>query len=138
MSLPAGQQRALHQIEKTLADDHPGLEPLFGIFTRLTAHEAMPVTERISAQPQRWRGQARRRHGPPRLHGQTPQAIATLVGLAMVIGVLVGISLLLGSPQVCPSGAVSQIARVRSVSAERLPACPSQAASPGNTPQSEP
>jgi len=125
MSLPVSQQRALNQIEKTLADDHPGLEPLFGIFTRLTGHEAMPVTERLSPQPQRWRG-------------QTWPAMATLAGLAMVIGVLAGISLLLPSPPACPSGAVSQVARVRSVSAARPPACPSQAAKPGNTSQSEP
>jgi Protein of unknown function (DUF3040) len=125
MSLPASQQRALHQIEKTLADDHPGLEPLFGIFTRLTGHEAMPATERLSAQPQRRRG-------------RSLPAVATLAGLAMVIGVLLGISLLLRSPQRCPSGAAGQIARGPSVSAERQPACPSQAASPGNTPQSEP
>jgi hypothetical protein len=132
MSLPASQQRALNQIEQTLVDDHPGLEPLFGIFTRLTSHEAMPVTERLSAQPQRWRGQ------PQRWRGQTWPAIATLAGLAMFIGVLFGISLLLPSPQVCPSGAVSQIARVHSVSGERQPACPSQAAKPSNTSQSEP
>src|ERR1700720_549907 len=42
MSLPAGQQRALNLIEKTLTDDHPGLGPLFAIFTRLTGHEPMP------------------------------------------------------------------------------------------------
>jgi len=132
MSLPASQQRALHQIEKTLADDHPGLEPLFGIFTRLTGHEAMPATERLSAQPQRRRGQARRQRG------RSLPAVATLAGLAMVIGVLLGVSLLLRSPQMCPSGAAGQIARGPSVSAERQPACPSQAASPGNTPQSEP
>jgi hypothetical protein len=55
MSLPASQRRALIQIEKTLADDHPGLRPLFAIFTRLNGHEAMPVTERVSARPwRRW------------------------------------------------------------------------------------
>ena len=50
MSLPASQRRALNQIEKTLAaDDHSGLRPLFAIFARLTGHEAMPVTERVTA-----------------------------------------------------------------------------------------
>jgi hypothetical protein len=49
MSLPAGQRRALNRIEKTLADDHPSLGPLFAIFTRLTGHEAMPVTENVTA-----------------------------------------------------------------------------------------
>ena len=55
MSLSASQRRALSQIEKTLADDHPGLGPLFAIFTRLAGHEAMPATERVSARPwRRW------------------------------------------------------------------------------------
>jgi hypothetical protein len=40
MSLPASQRRALDQIEKTLADDHPGLGPLFAIFTGLTGPRA--------------------------------------------------------------------------------------------------
>ena len=53
MSLPTSQQRALNQIEKTLAGDHPGLGPLFAIFTWLTGHEAMPVTERVT--PPLWR-----------------------------------------------------------------------------------
>jgi hypothetical protein len=51
MSLPVSQRRALNQIEKALADDHPGLGPLFAIFTRLTGREAMPVTERVTARP---------------------------------------------------------------------------------------
>ena len=42
MSLPASQQRALGKIEKALADDHPGLGPLFAIFTQLAGREAMP------------------------------------------------------------------------------------------------
>ena len=57
MSLPAGQRRALNRIEKTLADDHPGLGPLFAIFTRLAGHEAMPVTERVTARL--WRRRVR-------------------------------------------------------------------------------
>lgn len=53
--MPASQRRALNQIEKTLAGDHPGLGPQFAIFTRLAGHEAMPVTERVTARPwRRW------------------------------------------------------------------------------------
>ena len=74
MSLPASQLRALNLIEKTLADDHPSLGPLFAIFTRLTGHEPMPVTERVTAQ--RWQG---RRMWP---------TVVTLVGLTMATGVL--------------------------------------------------
>jgi hypothetical protein len=57
MSLPASQRRALNRIEKTVADDDPRLGPLFAIFTRLAAHEAMPATERVTARSWRriWR-----------------------------------------------------------------------------------
>ena len=126
MTLPAGQQRALDQIEKTLADDHPGLDRLFGMFTRLSGHEAMPVTERVSDQPLRWRRPARRWRGPTR------PAIATLAGLAMAVGVLLGISLLLPSPQVCRAGTVNPVAaRLHPVRAAPQPACPAQPAQPG-------
>jgi hypothetical protein len=47
MTLPARQQRALDRIGTTLAADDPGLGSMFAIFTRLTRHEAMPVTERV-------------------------------------------------------------------------------------------
>jgi hypothetical protein len=53
MSWPAGEQRSLNQIEKTLADDHPNLLPLFAIFTRPVGFEAMPATERITARQPR-------------------------------------------------------------------------------------
>jgi hypothetical protein len=36
MNLLASQRRALNQIEKAQADDHPGLGPLLAIFTGLT------------------------------------------------------------------------------------------------------
>jgi hypothetical protein len=47
MSLPARQQRALDRIGEMLAADDPGLRSMFAIFTRLTRHEAMPMTERV-------------------------------------------------------------------------------------------
>jgi hypothetical protein len=53
VSLPARQQRALDLIGKTLAADDPALESIFGIFTRLTLDEPMPVTERVSARLKR-------------------------------------------------------------------------------------
>jgi hypothetical protein len=66
MSLPASQWRALNQIEKTLASDHPGLGPLFAVFTRLTGHEAMPVTERGTGWPwwRMWPGAVATGHCP--------------------------------------------------------------------------
>ncbi len=62
MSLPTSQQRALNRIEKTLAHDHPGLGPLFAIFTALVDREAMPVTERVTGRPwrSRWADHGRR------------------------------------------------------------------------------
>ena len=73
MSLPTGQQRALDQIEKTLAYDHPALGRLFADFTRVVGQEPMPVTERVTGWPRRlpWR----RRMWP---------TVAGVVGLALV------------------------------------------------------
>jgi hypothetical protein len=122
MSLPAGQRRALIQIEKTLADDHPGLGPLFADFTRLTGHEAMPVTERVTAR--RWR---RQRRMWPR--------VATVVGLALAMGALVAISLVLPGPQVCAPGRVTPVA-ARSAPTGSQPGCATQQNEPSNTSQS--
>jgi hypothetical protein len=52
MSLPACQQRALDRIATTLLAGDPRLGSLFGIFTRLTWHEAMPRIEQVK--PGRW------------------------------------------------------------------------------------
>ena len=123
MSLPASQLRALNLIEKALADDHPGLGPLFAIFTRLTGHEPMPVTERVTAQ--RWQG---RRMWP---------AVVTLVGLTMATGVLLTLSLLMSGPQVCvPSTGATVATHARSVPTGRQPACATQQNKPGKTSQS--
>jgi hypothetical protein len=92
MSLPASQRRALNQIEETLANDHPGLGPMFAIFTRLTGHEAMPLTEQVTARPWLWP-----RRWPQRLR----PAVVTLIGLAMATGALLTLSLLLPGPQAC-------------------------------------
>lgn len=123
MSLPASQRRALNQIEKTLANDHPGLGPLFAIFARLAGHEAMPVTERVTAQPWRW---------PRRMW---PGAAAFL-GLAMLTGALLTLSLTLSSQQMCPATATAAATHVRSLPAGRQPACAPQQAKPSSTSQS--
>jgi hypothetical protein len=122
MSLPASQRRALNQIERTLADDHPSLGPLFAIFTRLTGREAMPVTERVTARPWRWQRRIR-----PRL--------VTLVGLAMAMGILVAISVMLPGPQGCATGTVTSAA-ARSVTTGGQAACPPQQNNPSKTGQS--
>ena len=43
MSLPTSQQRALDQIEKTLAHDHPALGSLFATFASVVGQEPMPA-----------------------------------------------------------------------------------------------
>jgi Protein of unknown function (DUF3040) len=53
MSLPAGQQRTLQRIERTLAAGDPELDSLFAVFTRLTAQDVMPRTEQVPARPRR-------------------------------------------------------------------------------------
>jgi hypothetical protein len=124
MSLPSGQQRALDQIEKALADDHPSLGPLFAVFTRLTGHEAMPVTERITARP-RWRRRMRMR-----------SAVVAVVGLAMATGALLALSLTLPSPPVCQSAVTPVAGYTRTVPTGRQPACTPQQDKPSATRQS--
>ena len=113
MSLPASQRRALNQIEKTLADDHPSLGPLFAIFTRLTGYEAMPVTERVTAR--RWRWQRWMRPG-----------VAAVVGLAMATGALLALSLTLPGPQPCAQGTATPVAARTWFPAGRQPICATQ------------
>ena len=126
MSLPASQRRALNQIEKTLADDHPALGPLFAIFTRLTGHEAMPVTEQVTAR--RWRWRRRMRPG-----------VTIVVGLAMAAGALLTLSLMAPAPQACVRGMVTPVAaHAQSALASRQPGCPAQQNKLGKTSQSEP
>jgi hypothetical protein len=120
MSLPASQRRALNLIEKTLADDHPGPGPLFAIFTRLADHEAMPLTERVTARRQR----------------RMRPAVAIAVGLAMAMGALLALSLMLPSPRVCAPGTVTPAsAHPRSAPAGHQPACAPQQGKPGTTSQ---
>jgi hypothetical protein len=114
MSLPTSQQRALDRIEKTLAHDHPGLGPLFAIFTGLVGQEAMPVTERVTAAP--WRSRWLRRVSP---------TVATIVGLSMAAAGLFTLSLELPSPQVCSVTAIA-VAHVQSAPTGRQPACATQ------------
>jgi hypothetical protein len=119
MSLPASQRRALNQIEKALADDHPSLGPLFAIFTRLTGREAMPVSERVSA----------------RSWPQMRPGLLTLAGLAMAIGTLFAISLTLPGPRVCAAGTVTPVAAHTLSAPGRQPACPLQQNKPSETSQ---
>jgi hypothetical protein len=122
MSLPASQQRALSQIEKTLADDHPGLGPLFATFTRLAGQEAMPVTERVTARS--WRMPRRRRMWP---------TAAGVVGLALVAVALFTLSLTLPSRPACTATAVSIAARMQSVPTGSQAACATQQSGPSRT-----
>ena len=117
MSLPTGQQRALDQIEKTLAHDHPALGPLFADFARVAGREPMPVTERVTARPRRLPWQ--RRMWP---------TVAGVVGLALVTVALFALSLTLPNRPTC-SGTVGSSPRACRPSrpGARPPAPPSQA-----------
>jgi hypothetical protein len=128
MSLPASQQRALSQIEKTLADDHPGLGPLFATFTRLAGQQAMPVTERVTDRSWRLPWQRRllwqRRIWP---------AAAGVVGLALVAVVLFTLSLTLPSRPACTGTTVSMAARMQALPTGSGAACATQQSDPAKT-----
>jgi hypothetical protein len=115
MSLPTSQQRALSQIEKTLADDHPGLGALFDTFTRLAGQEAMPVTERVTLR--RWQLPWQRRMWP---------TAAGVVGLALVAVALFTLSLTLPSRPTCTGTAVSIAARMQTPPTGNQAACATQ------------
>jgi hypothetical protein len=54
MSLPACRQRALDRIGQELAAEDPDLGLRFAFFTRLTRHEAIPLTEQVPGPLQRF------------------------------------------------------------------------------------
>jgi hypothetical protein len=80
MSLPVSEKRALTGIEQRLLYRDPRLTSLFGIFTRLTRHEAMPTIEQL-----------RRKRWQPSAGAAILLAIALVVG-AIVIGSLTATS----------------------------------------------
>ena len=127
MSLPASQQRALSQIEKTLADDHPGLGPLFATFTRLAGQEAMPVTERVADPSRRlpWQRLPWQRRMWP--------TVAGVVGLALVTVVLFTLSLTLPSRPSCTGTTVSIAARIQPLPTGSQAACATQQSGPTRT-----
>jgi hypothetical protein len=110
MSLPAGQQRALNRIEKTLADDDLRLGLLFAMFTRLAGHEAIPVTEPITGPPSR-----------RRMRWLWP-AVVTVIGLAVVTSGII-LSQMLPSRPVCPGTVTAVSAQVQSAGAGRQLSC---------------
>jgi hypothetical protein len=133
MSLPTSQQRALDQIEKTLADDHPGLGPLFATFTRLVGNEPMPVTEQVTARPRRlpWPGRLPRRRLLPRR--RMWPTVAGVVGLALVTVTLFTLSLTLPSRPSCTGTVVSLAARMQPVPTGSQAACATQRSGPSTT-----
>jgi hypothetical protein len=113
MSLPAGQQRALNRIGKTLADDDLRLRLLFAFFTTLAGHEPMPATERVTAP--RWRRRLMWR------------AVVTVIALSAV-AVAVMLSQTLPSRQPCPGTAAAVFAHVQPARTGQQPACASRQA----------
>jgi hypothetical protein len=122
MSLPTSQQRALDQIEKTLAHDHPALGPLFATFTKVVGQEPMPVTERVRGRPRRLPWQ--RRMWP---------TVAGLVGLALVTVTLFTLSLTLPNRPACTGTVVSVAARIQAVPTGSQAACATQPTEPSKT-----
>ena len=122
MSLPTGQQRALDQIEKTLAYDHPALGRLFADFARVAGREPMPATERVTVRPRRL----------PRQRRMWP-TVAGVVGLALVTVVLFTLSLTLPSRPACTGTVVSIGAGTQPLPTGSQAACATQPREPSTT-----
>jgi hypothetical protein len=122
MSLPTSQQRALDQIEKSLALDHPALGPLFATFTRVVGQEPMPVTERVTARPRRLPWQ--RRMWP---------TVAGVVGLALVTVALFTLSLTLPNRPTCTGTVGSISAHMQALPTGSEAACATQPSEPSKT-----
>ncbi len=118
MSLPAGQQRTLDQIEIALAHDHPALGPLFAAFTRVVGQQPMPVTERVTGRP---RPLWQRRMWP---------TVAGVVGLALVTVALFTLSLTLPSRPTCTGTVVSIAAGTQALPPGSQAACATQPTKP--------
>jgi hypothetical protein len=122
MSLPTSQQRALDEIEKTLAHDHPALGPLFATFTRAVGQEPMPMTERVTARPRQLPWQ--RRMWP---------TVAGVVGLALVTVALFTLSLTLPNRPACTGTVASIAARMQAHPTGSQAACATQQSEPSTT-----
>jgi len=135
MSLPAGQQRVLDQMETTLRASEPHLASMYAMFTRLNAGEPIGA-ERLVRKRLRWLQQ-----------GTAMYAIVLIPVMfaAIIIGALLGsgarsatacdasysvggVSPLAGRPSCQVSGKTVKVAVRRTISATARLACPGQAA----------
>jgi cobalamin synthase len=87
MSLRGRRKGALDRIEQALLAEDPGLGLRFAFFTRLTGHEAIPLTEQIPARRQRFRRRA---------------SVVPLVVISLTA--LLGATWLIPSRDTCPAG----------------------------------
>jgi hypothetical protein len=98
-NLPGCRQRVLDRIGQTLVAEDPGLGLRFAVFTRMTRHEAIPLTE----------------HVPHRLQEVLRRAILVpLVAISLLA--LLAASGLIPSRQACPAGPNAAAAGMSSAS----------------------
>jgi hypothetical protein len=122
MGLPAGQQRVLDGMERTLQSCEPKLTAMFAIFARLTKDETTP---RIEALDGRWFSRGRGRWQLAAGHRGTAARIVLIpVLLASVVAVIV-----LGG-LTTPAGRTCSLVRQTAVAAPAARAwiCPAAAA----------
>jgi hypothetical protein len=101
MSLPAGQQRVLDDIEDALRASEPRLDSMYAMFTRLTKNELRPRREELSAGRIRLGGlrhclsvRAAINAITPKAWGPVPRAllVAHFITILAALGVLIGLT----------------------------------------------
>jgi hypothetical protein len=96
MNLPASQQRILHDVERRLRADEPGLELAFAAFARVTPAGKVPAAEQLAS----WRVRAARQvRRVRRIHWPAMASVAGLIVAGALIGLVIGLPMVSAAHQ---------------------------------------
>ena len=96
MNLPASQQRTLHEVERRLRADEPGLELAFAAFARATPAGKVPAAEQLDS----WRVRAARQvRRVRRIHWPAMVSVTGLIVAGVLIGLVIGLPMVSAANQ---------------------------------------